>query len=96
MKIFWVAAITTVSEIKKHITVSLPLVMNKEIVWIKINNKTRKVYKIKNGSGSYRLVRFPLVNNYSLWYGVSSDMKISKFERILRRDSTLHIDKTFQ
>ena len=35
-------------------------------------------------------------NNYSIWCGLSSDIKISKFETILRRDSTLHIKKTFQ
>ena len=34
--IFWVAAITIASETKKHITVGLQLVMNMEIVWIKV------------------------------------------------------------
>ena len=38
--IFRVAAITIASEAKKHITVGLLMVMNMEIVWIKMN-KTR-------------------------------------------------------
>ena len=56
--IFWVAAIAMVSKIRKHITVGFHLVMNKEIVWIKMNKKTRKVCKTENGNGSYRIVSF--------------------------------------
>ena len=80
-----------VSKIRKKITVGFHLVMNKETVWIKMNKKTRTVCKTENGNGSYDSIR-----NDSVWCGVSSDMKISKFKRIIRRDSTLYIEKTFQ
>ena len=89
---FWLMKMTLSSE-SLHLR---RFVMNKEIMRIKINNKTHKVYKIKNGCGSYQIVSFFYGSNYSIWCGLSSNIKISKFETILIRDSTLHIKKTFQ
>ena len=57
-----------------------------------MNNKTRNVYKIENDS-LYRIEGF--LRQIATLYGAVSHL-ISKFKRILRKDSTLHIDKTFQ
>ena len=77
---------------QKHVTVGLHLVLNKELIWIKMNGNTRKVCKIENGSGSYRIVNFSWANNYSMvWCLVWHEN--FKFKRILRRDSTFYIDK---